>query len=185
MDYDITLKMLKKNSNIITKYLIKKKDNYINNKFTYGINYKLSDGKFELIDTYLLLLTGIDIKTLPSEPRYRQKQMALAVTASRHGEDIAKAAQDASEKLVSGKQDLVTDMPEVSLADIRFPVKAFYLLSALKLFESSSQSRRSIQGGAVRIDGDKIHDPNSEFSKEELEGKILQIGKKLFRRLVV
>jgi hypothetical protein len=52
-DYEIALKTLKKNQNIISKYLSKKKENYVNNKFSYGLHYKISDDNFELIETYL------------------------------------------------------------------------------------------------------------------------------------
>jgi tyrosyl-tRNA synthetase len=37
----------------------------------------------------------------------------------------------------------------------------------------------------VRLDGRKLADPNQEFSDvAQLEGKVLQVGKKTFRRLV-
>ena len=45
-------------------------------------------------------------------------------------------------------------------------------------------ARRQIIGGGVRINGEKIIDPNLEFDKpEELVGKILQMGKKKFLRV--
>jgi tyrosyl-tRNA synthetase len=50
---------------------------------------------------------------------------------------------------------------------------------------SSSEARRQIQGGGVKLDGEKLSDPNQEFSgTQELAGKVLQLGKKTFRRLV-
>ncbi|MDP6310413.1 MAG: S4 domain-containing protein, partial [Prochlorococcaceae cyanobacterium ETNP14_MAG_4] len=65
-----------------------------------------------------------------------------------------------------------------------FPAKAFYLLSAIGLCVSSSEARRQIKGGAVRLDGEKITDPNMEFTEATLlTGKVLQLGKKTFRRL--
>ena len=64
-----------------------------------------------------------------------------------------------------------------------FPVKFFYLLSALKLFNSSSESKRYIKGGGVKIDSQKLINPDLVFdSKKDLEGKILQIGKKIIKR---
>ena len=37
----------------------------------------------------------------------------------------------------------------------------------------------------MRLEGEKISDPNQEFSSpDELAGKVLQLGKKTFRRLV-
>ena len=76
-------------------------------------------------------------------------------------------------------------MPEASLAEVNVPAKAFYLISAVGICASSSEARRQIKGGAARLEGEKITDPNQEFtSAEELEGKVLQLGKKTFRRLV-
>ena len=138
------------------------------------------------INDYMTLLTDLDPQTLPENPREKQKAMALAVTASRHGLDAARKAQADAARLVGGAGDVQADVPEASLAEVNFPAKAFYLLSAVGLCASSSEARRQIKGGAARLDGQKIVDPNREFaSVEELEGKVLQLGKKTFRRLRV
>ena len=67
---------------------------------------------------------------------------------------------------------------------MNFAAKAFYLLSAVGICSNSSDARLQIKGGAVRLEGEKITDPNQEFSSaDELDGKVLQLGKKTFRRL--
>lgn len=153
-----------------------------------------------VVEDYLTLLTDLDTAALPANPRERQKAMALAVTASRHGREAALQAQADATALVAGglagtgaltgagklSADLSADsVPEASLAGLAFPLKAFFLLSALKVCASSSEGRRQIQGGGVRLDGEKLSDPNQEFaSAEELAGKVLQLGRKTFRRLV-
>lgn len=69
---------------------------------------------------------------------------------------------------------------------MNFPAKAFYLIGALALGISSSEARRRIQEGGVRLDGEKLLDPNQVFnSPADLNGKVLQLGKKTFRRLVI
>lgn len=137
-----------------------------------------------LVNSYLTLLTDLDLNALPVNPRERQKAMALAVTASRYGMPAAIAAQSDAATLIAGSQDLAADVPEALLAAVNFPAKAFYLLSAIGLCASSSEARRQIKGGAVRLDGEKITDPNMEFTKATLlSGKVLQLGKKTFRRL--
>ncbi len=137
-----------------------------------------------LVSSYVVLLTDLDPEALPVKPRERQKAMALAVTASRHGIAAAEAAQNDAARLVSGSQDDAASVPEALLADVNFPAKAFYLLSAIGLCASSSEARRQIKGGAVRLDGEKITDPNLEFTDSSLlMGKVLQVGKKTFRRL--
>ena len=137
------------------------------------------------INDYLMLLTDLPDEALPDNPREKQKAMALAVTASRYGMDVAQKAQADAVKVVGGSGAAAADVPEASLSAVNFPAKAFYLLSAVGICASSSEARRQIKGGAARLEGEKITDPNLEFgSVSELEGKVLQLGKKIFRRLV-
>jgi tyrosyl-tRNA synthetase len=137
------------------------------------------------IHDYLMLLTDLADEALPENPREKQKAMALAVTASRYGMEVAQKAQADAATLVAGSAAAAADVPEASLSAVNFPAKAFYLLSAVGICASSSEARRQIKGGAARLEGEKITDPNQEFaSVSELEGKVLQLGKKTFRRLV-
>ncbi len=137
------------------------------------------------INDYLMLLTDLPDESFPDNPRDKQKAMALAVTASRYGMEVAQKAQADAATLVGGSGAASADVPEASLSAVNFPAKAFYLLSAVGICASSSEARRQIKGGAARLEGEKITDPNQEFvSASELEGKVLQLGKKTFRRLV-
>jgi tyrosyl-tRNA synthetase len=137
------------------------------------------------IHDYLMLLTDLADEALPENPREKQKAMALAVTASRYGMEVAQKAQGDAATLVGGSAAAAADVPEASLSAVNFPAKAFYLFSAVGMCASSSEARRQIKGGAARLEGEKITDPNQEFaSLSELEGKVLQLGKKTFRRLV-
>ncbi|MEB3194332.1 MAG: tyrosine--tRNA ligase [Cyanobacteriota bacterium] len=146
---------------------------------------KVPDG---VVDDYLTLLTELDLAALPANPRERQKAMALEITRQRHGADAAAQAQVDAARLVAGASGTGAadaEVPEASLAAVNFPAKAFYLLSAVGLCASSSEARRQIQGGGVRLDGEKLVDPNQEFADAAaLAGKVLQLGKKTFRRLV-
>ncbi|ABI46339.1 tyrosine--tRNA ligase [Synechococcus sp. CC9311] len=137
------------------------------------------------INDYLMLLTDLPDESFPDNPRDKQKAMALVVTASRYGMEVAQKAQADAATLVGGSGAASADVPEASLSAVNFPAKAFYLLSAVGICASSSEARRQIKGGAARLEGEKITDPNQEFvSASELEGKVLQLGKKTFRRLV-
>ena len=116
--------------------------------------------------------------------RENQRFMALTITSNFKGIEAAKEAQSNSGKLVLGSKDSLEGIPESSLSEVNFPAKAFYLISKMELCSSSSEARRQILGGGVRISGEKIIDPNLEFDNRELLiGKILQVGKKRFLRL--
>jgi len=142
-----------------------------------------------VVDDYLTLLTDLDLAALPANPRQRQKAMALEVTRARHGLAAAQQAQLDAATLVGGAAGAGAadaEVPEASLAAVNFPARAFYLLSAVGVCASSSDARRQIQGGGVRLDGQKLADANQEFaSAAELDGKVLQLGKRTFRRLVM
>ena len=145
---------------------------------------KVPDGA---VNDYLTLLTDLDLAALPQNPRQCQQAMALAITAARHGLAAARSAQADACLLVSGGAGsgaAEAEVPEVSLAAVNFPAKAFYLLGAVGI-STSSEAKRRIDRGEVKLDGVKI-DPQREFSSPaELDGLILQWDKKTFRRFVV
>jgi tyrosyl-tRNA synthetase len=86
---------------------------------------------------------------------------------------------------VGGAGAAEAEVPEASLAGVNFPARAFYLIGAVGIGVTSSEAKRQIQGGGVKLDGEKLTDANQEFlSAAELQGKVLQLGKKTFRRLV-
>ena len=142
-----------------------------------------------VVNDYLTLLTDLDLTTLPENPRERQQAMALEVTRQRQGAAAARRAQGDAARLVGGASGVsaaAAEVPEASMAGVNFPAKAFYLIGAVGMGVSSSEAKRRIQEGGVRLDGEKLLDPDRVFaSPRELEGKVLQLGKKTFRRLVV
>ncbi|MEB3324528.1 MAG: tyrosine--tRNA ligase [Cyanobacteriota bacterium] len=141
-----------------------------------------------VVDDYLTLLTNLDLAALSTNPRERQKTMALEVTCQRHGAEAAAQAQGDAARLVggaSGSGAANAEVPQASLAAVKFPARAFYLIGAIGIGISSSEAKRRIQEGGVRLDGEKLLDPNQEFADAAaLQGKVLQLGKKTFRRLV-
>lgn len=159
---------------------------------TYSKLEKVADA---VVDDYVTLLTDLDPATLPKDPRQRQKTMALEVTACLHGREAAQRAQSAATTLVAQSLETESQMeviPSTSLGPLwnwTTPIPAYQLLyKAFKAssvdLKSTSEACRRIQGGALRLDGKKITDPKTTFTQEDLEGKVLQLGKKAFCRLV-
>jgi tyrosyl-tRNA synthetase len=58
------------------------------------------------------------------------------------------------------------------------------LLAALGVSSSNAQGRRLIEQGGVRIDGELVADAAAEVPVSELRGRILQVGRRTFLRLV-
>ena len=147
---------------------------------------KLEKTPDNLLENYFELLTNLPLNELPEAPRDRQKQLALNIVTQYHGGSAAKEAQQAAINITQGDTSGTGDaVPEFSLSNVEFPAKLFYILSASGLCKSSGEGRRQIQGGGVKLDGDRISDVELSFdSPDALDGKILQVGKKNFRRLV-
>jgi len=137
-----------------------------------------------LVDKYFELLTDIELAMLPDNPREKQKQLALAIVSQYHSPEAALQAQQDAEKIVlEGNTTDLGDIPEFDLAQINFPVPLHYLVKASGLCKSNSEAQSQIKNGAVKLDGEKLGD-RTFSSVDELSGKVLQVGKKKFLRLV-
>ncbi len=138
-----------------------------------------------LLERYFELLTSLPMETLPENPRDRQKLLALDIVTQYHGSVAALASQQAARSLVQGDTTDTSAVPEFSLSKVQFPAKLFYILSASGLGKNSSDARRQIQGGAVRLDGERIVQVDLSFDDPaQLYGRVLQFGKNKFIRLV-
>ncbi|MCX5935975.1 MAG: tyrosine--tRNA ligase [Pseudanabaena sp. LacPavin_0818_WC45_MAG_42_6] len=137
-----------------------------------------------LVDKYFELLTDIDLGTLPENPREKQKQLALEIVGQYHSPEVALQAQrDAEQIVLAGNTTDLGDIPEFDLAQINFPVPLHYLVKVSGLCKSNSEAQSQIKNGAVKLDGEKLGD-RTFASVDELSGKVLQVGKKKFLRLV-
>ncbi|HEY9907037.1 MAG TPA: tyrosine--tRNA ligase [Thermosynechococcaceae cyanobacterium] len=146
---------------------------------------KLEKTPDALLPQYFELLTDLSLNQRPAAPREAQKLLALTVVSQFHGEAAASQAQQDAAALVQGNTSAADAVPEFSLDGVQFPAKLFYIVSASGLCKGSSDARRQMQGGAVKLDGDRVSDVNLSFSAaEELKGRILSVGNKRFVRLV-
>lgn len=150
---------------------------------------KLQKTPDHLLEPYFELLTDLPLDQLPQEARDRQKLLAFNIVAQYHGEKKATEAQQGAERMKEGDYTSTGDaVPEFSIANVEFPAKLFYILNASGLCKSSGEGRRLIKDGGVKLDGDRVSDSDIDLtfdSPAALEGKILQVGKKKFVRLVL
>lgn len=139
-----------------------------------------------LLGQYFELLTDLSLVELPEQPRDRQKLLALDIVTQYHGREAAhQAQQDAIDLVKKGKANFATAVPEFSLAPVQFPAKLFYILNASGLCSSSSEARRLLKGGAVKLDSVSITQVDLCFDDPaQLYERVLQVGKNKFVRLV-
>lgn len=141
---------------------------------------KLQQVPDHLLEDYFKLLTDLALDKLPEKPRDRQQLLAWDIVRQYHGETVANEAKVAAKTGGQGGS-----VPEFSLSEVQFPAKLFFILNVSGLCKSSGEGKRKIQEGGVRLNGDRITDIDTTFdSLTDLEGKVLQVGKNKFVRLV-
>lgn len=141
-----------------------------------------------MISRYYSLLTDAtkeELETIDKQiaegsvnPRDIKLKLAYTITAEYHGEDGAKRSQDAFINVVSNK-GIPDDIQEVSGMNGKCILD---VLVELKFTASKGEAKRLIQGGGVKVDGEKITDMAYTFN---FEGSVvLQAGKRKFAKLI-
>ncbi len=111
-------------------------------------------------------------------PKIAKENLALELTARFYNEESATMAKSEFDNVFKSNK-LPTDMPEFEFESDIWICKA---LQDAGLEPSSSQARRDIKQGAVRIDQEKISDEKMNLSSGEY---ILQVGKRKFAKVKV
>ena len=114
--------------------------------------------------------------------------LAFELTKLVHGQEEADKALEASKALFAGGGSL-ENMPTTELSDDQFADGAIDIISmmvAAGMVASRSEGRRAIEQGGVTVEGEKVTDIGTKFTKEDLsgEGKIVKKGKKSFNRII-
>lgn len=141
-----------------------------------------------LIVKYFDLLTDIsneELKIIEEQlkagsvnPRNIKMQLAHTITAEYHGEEGAQKAQEEFINVFSNK-GIPDDIQEIKNADGKAILD---LLLELGFTQSKGEGKRLIQGGGVKIGGEKIADIAYTISLKE--DVVLQAGKRKFAKLV-
>jgi tyrosyl-tRNA synthetase len=141
----------------------------------YGKTLSIPDAA---LGTWYELLLG---RSVPEDlsPRDAKHALAHALVARFHGEAEADAAAAGFERVfVSG--ELPEDIEEAPLPAGNGAVHLPELIADL-FGGSRSDARRAIAGGGVKLDGEPVSE--LDLPVAELDGRVLQVGKRRFRRL--
>ena len=142
----------------------------------------------ELMWKYYEVLSDKDLKEIKElqksvndgslHPKKAKEMLALEIVKRYHDGDKAQKAKVEFDK-VHSKKELPSDMNEYALSAPIWIAKA---LNEIGLESSTSQARRDIKQGAVKIDGQKCQDEQLQLQKGEY---ILQVGKRKFAKVKV
>jgi tyrosyl-tRNA synthetase len=148
----------------------------------------------ELIAKYLRLCTALPSAEVDRvetgladgslHPNDQKRLMARAIVDLYHG-----GAGEAAERrfdLVHREREVPEDIPVFvigpdALKDDRVWLPR--LLVSAGMAASNGEARRAVQQGGVRLDGVVLEDPEAEFDPAQLDGSVLQVGRRRFVRL--
>ena len=136
---------------------------------------------YELLSTKTLaeieaLRNGVEEGTL--HPKKVKEALAIEITARFHSLAQAQEASDEFQR-VHAQSEIPTEMEEYSFEG---PVWIAKLLVDAMLSPSTSQARRDIKQGSVKIDQNKLSDDQLQLEAGEY---VVQIGKRKFARIKV
>ena len=141
-----------------------------------------------MISRYFSLLTDAtkeELETIDKQiaegsvnPRDIKIKLAYTITAEYHGEEGAKRGQEAFINVCSNK-GIPDDIEEVSGMNGKGILD---VLVELKFVASKGEAKRLIQGGGVKLDGEKITD--MAYTLDIKDPVVLQAGKRKFAKLV-
>jgi tyrosyl-tRNA synthetase len=112
-------------------------------------------------------------------PRDLKMALAREIVSIFHGEEAAAAAEEHF-RTVFQQREMPEEMPELRLAE---PVVLVALMKEQGLAASTSEARRLMAQGGVRLDGEAVSDPGFELVPEGGE-RVLQVGRRKFLRIV-
>jgi tyrosyl-tRNA synthetase len=135
-----------------------------------------------MVDYYRLLL-GDDAPDAP--PNEAKRTLARRIVERFHDADAGKAAEEHFDRLFV-RHEVPEEIEEVELApylgenggQVHLP-----LLMAGAFEISSSEARRLLKQGGVKLDGESLPSDSLDIDQERLDGRVLQVGKRRFRRL--
>ena len=134
----------------------------------------------ELLPDYYRLVMQTDEGPLAGDPMEAKLRLARFIVTRAHGEEAAQAAEEHFTRVVrEGRAP--EDVPEVSLPN-GDPIHLPALLVELGV-GSTSEARRLISQGGVRVNGEAVTE--LDIPRATLEGALVQAGKRRYARLTV
>lgn len=149
----------------------------------FGKTMSIPDG---LICRYFELLTRVpmeEVKEMEEQmkngslnPRDAKIKLAKTIISKYHSDEEAEKAEEKF-KLVFSKGDIPDDIPVLSCEETEVWLPKF--LHENKMVSSTSDGRRMLKQGAVKINGEKYSEENIKLEA----GMVIQVGKRKFLKI--
>ncbi len=116
----------------------------------------------------------------------KKEILAFELTALVHGKEEAVKAQETAKAIFSGAgSDENMPAAELSAEQIEGGMGILDLLVAAELAPSKGEARRLVQQGGIAVDGEKVTDPKTVITEEQLKSSpVIKKGKKVYKRIM-
>jgi tyrosyl-tRNA synthetase len=132
-----------------------------------------------LMPDYYSLVLG---RPMPeAEPVEQKRELARSLVRTFHGDTEASEAEKNFD--VVARREVPEDTPEVELP-VNGEIWVVDLITRSGFANTNGEARRFVRGGAVRIGGAVVNDEKLSLPVADLGGKVLQVGKRRYARLV-
>jgi tyrosyl-tRNA synthetase len=145
----------------------------------FGKTMRLPDGA---MGTWFDLL-AIEAPPAGTPPRDAKRALARAIVARFHGDEAAAGAEQHFDRLFV-EHGVPDEVPELRVAPANGSVHLPAVI-AEGFGVSRSEARRLLGQGGVRLEGEALGADDVDLAPERLDGQVLQVGKRQFRRLRV
>lgn len=143
----------------------------------YGKTMSIPD---EAMEAYFALLLGREVPAdLP--PRDAKRLLALEIVSWLHGADAAAKAQEAFDRVVVERREPEQVEEAPFIADGELAHLPAVIAEAFSM--SRSQARRMLDQGAVTLAGQPVQPGAYDHDPALLDGQVLKVGKRRFKRL--
>jgi tyrosyl-tRNA synthetase len=143
----------------------------------FGKAMSIPDGP---IPDYFALVLG---RPMPEgEPMEQKRELGRSLVRAFHGDEAVADAEEAFDAVV--RREVPDDAPEVELGSEE-EVWIVDLISRAGFAKTNGEARRFVRGGAVRLGGEVVEDEKLTVAAADLDGAVLQVGKRRYARLKV
>jgi tyrosyl-tRNA synthetase len=131
-----------------------------------------------LMPDYFSLL--LDRPIPEGEPVEQKRELARSLVRTFHAEEAVADAERTFDTVV--RRGVPEDAPVVELPN-QPEVWIVDLITLAGFANTNGEARRFIKGGAVRVGGEVVRDERLSLPTDELDGQVLQVGKRRYARL--
>jgi tyrosyl-tRNA synthetase len=125
-----------------------------------------------------------DLRRGTLSPVAAKRLLARTVVDLYHGEGAGEQAEAEFDRVFKDHA-VPSDVEEREVPASELPTQWFRFLALVGLATSNKDARRKIEQGAVRLDQEKVTDPDQDVAAGDIDGRLISVGKRAWAKVRV